>query len=99
MWSTTTVSWLISNLDGWGCRRLGGEGDRDQPRVLAMGAGDLDQRLVFLLGHHLQLAIGQGFPTLGALKPTRLPPEDIDHVHGSYLPAIPNRQTSKPDNA
>ena len=60
----------------------------DQPRVLAMGAGDFDQGLLVLLHHHLEPTICEALPALGALKATRLPAEDIEHVHGSYLPPI-----------
>jgi hypothetical protein len=68
---------LIANID---CRRgldFGGEGDGDDPDVLAMRAGDFDQRLVFVMRHHLELTIGQALAALGALEPTRLPAKDI----------------------
>src|SRR3981081_38116 len=59
---------LVANLDHRRGRRLGRDRDRDHPDVLAVGAGDLHQGLVVLMRHHLELAVRQALPTLGALE-------------------------------
>jgi hypothetical protein len=47
--------------------------------------------------HHLELAVGQALPTLGALETAGLPAKDIEHVHAINLPPILGQQTSKLD--
>src|SRR5256885_2601604 len=72
-----------------------GDGDRDHPDVLTMDAGHLDQGLVVVVRHHLELAVGQALPAFGALKPARLTAKDIEHVHAMSLPLISERQTTQ----
>lgn len=71
------VDGLVANIDHRRRFGFGSDGDRNDPIVLAVRAGDLDQRLVVVMGHHLELAIGQALAALGALVPTRLPAKDI----------------------
>jgi len=77
------VDGLVANINHRRCLGFGGERDRDHPHVLALGARDLDQGLVVMMRHHLELAIGQALPTLGALKPTSLPAKDIEQIHAN----------------
>src|SRR5690349_25146074 len=51
-----------------------------------MRAGDSDQRLVVMLRHHLEFAIGQTLAAIRTLKTTRLPPKNIQDVHEFFLP-------------
>jgi hypothetical protein len=91
---------LVANLDKGRLRfGLGGEGDRNQPGVLAMTADHFDNRLVIGMGDHLELAVGQALPAFRALKPARLAAEDIQYVHGFFLPRIQTLKTSKADSA
>ena len=61
-----------------------------------MHAGHLDQGLVIVMRHHLELAVGQALPAFGALKAARLAAKDIEHVvHAISLPLIPGRQTKQ----
>ena len=90
------VDRLIAQVDHRRGLGFGGEGDRDHPYILAMCAGDLDQGLVVLARHHLELAIGKALAALGALKPTCLSAKDIEHVvHAISLPPPPKRQTKQ----
>src|SRR3989449_4434213 len=72
-----------------------GDRDRDHPDVLAMHAGHLDERLIVVMGHHLELAIGQALPAFGALKPASLSAKNVEHVHAISLPPITGRQTTQ----
>src|SRR5438309_3383122 len=80
------VDRLIANLDR---RRLGfgfgGDRNRDHPRVLAVSAGDFDQGLLIGMGDHLELAIGQAFPTFGALKSAGLATQNIEEIHSFFV--------------
>jgi hypothetical protein len=51
-------------------------------------AGHFDQRLLIRMGDHLELAVRQAFPTLRALKATRLPAKNIQKIHGFFVPGI-----------
>ena len=68
---------LVANIDYRRRFGFGSDGHRNDPNVLAVRAGDLDQRLVVVMRHHLELAIGQALAALGAVVPTRLPSKDI----------------------
>lgn len=46
-----------------------------------MRAGDLHQGLLVLLDDHLQAAINQALPALGALEAAGLPSKNIQNVH------------------
>jgi spore germination protein YaaH len=56
-------------------------------------AGHLDQRLLIGVRDHLELATGQAFPTRGTLKTARLAAEDVQKIHGFFVPGI---QAGKP---
>ena len=77
------IDGLVPNVvDHWRGLGFSGDRDRDHPDVLAMHAGHLDQRLIVVMRHHLELAIGQALSAFRALKPASLAAKDIEHVHG-----------------
>ncbi len=71
------IDGLVANIDHRRRFGFGSDGDRNDPNVLAVRTGDLDQRLVVVMRYHLELAIGQALAALLALIPTRLPAKDI----------------------
>jgi len=73
---------LVAQVDHRRRPGFGGEGDRDHPDVLAVGARDFDQRLVVMVRDHLELAFGQALATLGTLEPAGLAAKDIEQIHG-----------------
>jgi hypothetical protein len=58
-----------------------------------MRAGHFDQGLVIGMRDHLELAVGQAFPALGALEPARLAAKKIQKIHAFFVPEI---EGSKP---
>jgi len=77
-WSRTGASIAL------GSRRFNRDGNH--PRVLTVGAGHPDQGLGVGLGDQVEPAVGQALATLGTLKTTRLPAEDVEQIHAGYLP-------------
>lgn len=81
------LGWLVPHI--YRCRlHFSCEGHRDQSGVLAVGAGDLDQRLVVGVRHQVKLAFGKALPALRALESAGLPAKDIENIHGRFVPGF-----------
>ena len=94
---TEVISGLVAKLDGGRILGLGGDRHRDQTLVLAMSAGDFDERLLVAMDNHFELAVGKTLPALRALKPAGLAAKNIQNVHALFLPRRPGVEPSKGD--
>src|SRR5919201_6032281 len=86
---------LVANWHGGRLLGLRRHRDRDQPGVLAMRTGHLDQRLLIVLAEHFQLAISQTLAALRALEAAGLPAQNVQNVHDPFLPQIAGAQSSE----